>query len=389
MKNRWLILFAGIVIQTILGGIYAWSIFVPELVNNYGIGEGRCGVIFGLCIAVFTIVMILAGRFLAANGPRATALIGGVLYGLGYLTASLSNGNYLILLLGVSLLGGAGIGFGYVCPLTVGMQWFPKHKGLITGVAVAGFGGGAILLSSLATHFFESGMDVLTFFRWMAAVFGVLLILAALILDVPENAHAETAAAEPSGDIFSLAFLVCVFGIFMGTFAGLLVVGNLTPIVEYAGFSPEIAATCVSFFAVGNGAGRIAWGFFFDRIRYASIPLSLAFFAVVMPGLMMESSPVGIIVLASALLGFGFGANFVVYASALSNHFGVTAFPRLYPVCFLGYGLAGIIGPGVGGYLAEKTGGYGSALWLSFAMLAIAAILTGFGIKSLRHAPKN
>ncbi|HMA62058.1 MAG TPA: MFS transporter, partial [bacterium] len=166
MKNKWVNLIAGIIIQTILGGIYAWSIFVPHLINNYGLSKGQCGTIFGVSIAVFTLAMTLAGRILSRRGPRFTASIGAVLFLVGYLIASFSGGSFIILLVGIGLFAGSGIGFGYVCPLSVGMQWFPKHKGFITGVAVAGFGGGAIILSSVASHFLNAGMNVLIFFRW-------------------------------------------------------------------------------------------------------------------------------------------------------------------------------------------------------------------------------
>lgn len=390
MKNRWIVLIAGIVIQTILGGIYAWSIFEPPLVDGYGLTKGQCGSVFGLAVAVFTVSMIAGGRVLSARGPRLTALIGAVLYLAGYAVAAASGGNYMLLVLGVSILSGAGIGFGYVCPLTVGMQWFPKYKGLITGVSVAGFGGGAIILSSLAAHFLKGGMDVLTFFGWISGVAGGLLIVGALALAVPEGTGRSATVRSVRGDLFTWAFALSLFGIFTGTFAGLLVIGNLTPIVLNAGLSVPLAATAVSVFAVGNAAGRIIWGFLFERIRYRSIPASLACFAVVLLLLSVSSAP-WLILLCAGLLGFGFGANFVIYASALSSHFHVDSFPRLYPICFLGYGLAGVIGPGIGGYLADVTGNYDVALGVSTAMVAVAGLVTAFGIRvfATRPAPNQ
>ncbi|MFW5870102.1 MAG: MFS transporter [Candidatus Sumerlaeota bacterium] len=386
MKNRWIVLAAGILIQTILGGIYAWSIFVPYLIDDYALSKGQCGTIFGLCIATFTLSMIAGGRLLSAKGPRLTALVGAVLFLSGYLVASASGGSFLLLLLGISILSGAGIGFGYVCPLTVGLQWFPNSKGLITGVSVAGFGGGAIVLSSLATHFLDAGMDVLILFRWLAAIAGGLLILASLLLAVPWEIK-KTATTNPIlSEILTLPFLLCLFGIFMGTFSGLLVVGNLSPIALNAGLSVELAATSVSIFAVGNALGRIAWGFLFDRIRYISIPASLACFALVLMVLAVSSNTM-ILLFCAGLLGFGFGANFVIYASALSNHFDIASFPRLYPVCFLGYGLAGVTGPGIGGFLADLTGNYQTALYLSAAMVAFAALVTAAGLRVFQTQP--
>lgn len=375
MKNRWVILAAGILMQTILGGIYAWSVFVPNLIKTYSLTRGQCGSIFGFCIGVFTIVMILGGRLLIKKGPRFTALIGAILFMLGYVIASKSGGAYSILFLGIGLVSGAGIGLGYVCPLTVGMQWFPKRKGLITGVAVAGFGGGAVVLSSVASHFLNQGMDVLVFFKYLGLVLGALLILAALLLDVPEKAKENKKVESCKPYLSSKAFLLCVFSIFVATFSGLLVIGNLTPIAMGNGFVASIAVLSVSIFAIGNAVGRIMWGFFFDKLLFKAIPLSLGFFALALLMLAMAKMPV-IFLVAAALLGFGFGGCFVIYASALSRKFGTDLFPKLYPVCFLGYGLAGIIGPGIGGSLADKTGSYDMALYISIAMVLFATLVS-------------
>ncbi len=121
MKNRWLVLIAGVLIQSILGGVYAWSSLTPWF-NQYGISKAQSGFIFGVTIAVFTVAMIGAGQLVNKKGPRVTALIGALLYGCGYLLAAYSGGEYLILLLAIGGFAGAGIGFGYVCPLSVGHE---------------------------------------------------------------------------------------------------------------------------------------------------------------------------------------------------------------------------------------------------------------------------
>ena len=147
--KRWVVLMAGVVLQTILGGVYAWSAFVPALTGEHGLSNGQCGMIFGVTIAVFSVVMIPGGRLLQTLGPRITAGIGALLFAAGYVVASFSGGDFWVLVLGIGCLTGAGIGAGYVCPLTVAMKWFPSNQGLVTGVAVAGCRGGATPPSSL------------------------------------------------------------------------------------------------------------------------------------------------------------------------------------------------------------------------------------------------
>lgn len=390
MNNRWAVLGAGVLIQTILGGIYAWSTFVPWLTKTHGLSKGQCGFIFGLTIAAFAVAMTFAGRVLTTKGPRITAGIAATLFMGGYLLASVSNGSYLILLLSLGGIVGTGIGFGYVCPISVGMKWFPDKKGLVTGVSVAGFGAGAILLSSVAEYFLLADMDVLEFFRWIGIFAGIILFIAALFLVDPPSFKCGSLKSFGLSTALSVPFGIIALGMFAGTFAGLLIIGNLTPLVIKAGLTEAQAVVSVSIFAVGNALGRIVWGHVFDQLGYRSIPVSLGIFAL-LGLLLLIPLPRWLLFLAVGFLGFGFGANFVVYASAVSQYFGTDSFPRLYPICFLAYGLAGIIGPGIGGLLADFTGSYSTALYVSSAIAAMAGIMSflklhAFDLDSLQSA---
>ena len=147
---RYIILIASVVIQICLGGIYAWSELVPALEETVGLSIAQTQIIFGCLFGVFTVSMVLAGKLLYRFGPRVLAGVAGLFFGAGYLVASYSGGSFPLMLLGISLLAGIGTGTGYVCPLTTCMKWFPNHRGLVTGISMAGFGGGAVLLSALA-----------------------------------------------------------------------------------------------------------------------------------------------------------------------------------------------------------------------------------------------
>jgi OFA family oxalate/formate antiporter-like MFS transporter len=278
-----------------------------------------------------------------------------------------------MLLISLSLVSGAGIGFGYVCPLSVGMKWFPKKKGLVTGTAVAGFGGGAVILSSIAQHFLSNGMTALDFFNRYALVTGVVLLIAASILADPAP-RKKLVKHEKGDELFSTPFLIITLGMFSGTFAGLLIIGNLTSFVIEAGLSAKLAVTAVAVFSIGNAIGRVAWGQIFDYLNYKSIPISLAAFAIFSVCILF-SLPEWLLLLKVGLLGFCFGSNFVIYASSVSNIFGEESFPKLYPICFLAYGLAGSVGPGIGGYLADATGSYRLAIYLSVGLVVLTSFL--------------
>ena len=380
---KWAVLAAGCLIQMILGGIYAWSEFVPLLKSGYGLTSSQCGLIFGATIAVFTSVMIPAGRFMQRRGARVTAAIGALLFAAGYVMASLSQGDFLLLLISLSLVTGAGIGFGYICPLTVAMQWFPDKKGLVTGVSVAGFGAGAILLSVVAEYLLVTrGMDVMHVFRFIGLGCGLVALGSALFLrEPPSGSRSGTQRTSvrrmqvPTGALTSRNFLLLCLGMFCGTFAGLLVVGNLKPMALSLGLGSSTATVAISVFALGNAMGRIGWGQVHDRFgSRLTIFLSQAFLGLSMLLFLLPPAPVFVLT-AVLLTGIGFGGCFVVYASSVVDMFGIQFFPRLYPICFLWYGLAALIGPPLGGVMADATGSYGLPVIMSALLVLITAPL--------------
>ncbi|MEE8498424.1 MAG: MFS transporter [Acidimicrobiia bacterium] len=140
ITKRWTVVVGAILIQLSLGAIYAWSVFTPTL-RDSGWSKLQTQIVFSVGLATFALVMVYAGRRLKVFGPQRLAVWGGITLGTGYVIAGLGGGtNFWLVLLGVGLIGGAGIGLAYVVPIAVGMRWFPDHKGMITGAAVAGFG---------------------------------------------------------------------------------------------------------------------------------------------------------------------------------------------------------------------------------------------------------
>ncbi|MBW2599493.1 MAG: MFS transporter, partial [Deltaproteobacteria bacterium] len=148
VMNRWYVVIGAILIQLCLGAIYAWSVFTPKLTLSvakggmYGFSATQAAWIFSIGLLVFAIVMIISGRMLAITGPRKLASIGGVVLGVGYILGGLFGTSFISQLLFIGVIGGAGIGLAYVVPIAVGVKWFPDKKGMVTGLAVAGFGFG-------------------------------------------------------------------------------------------------------------------------------------------------------------------------------------------------------------------------------------------------------
>ncbi|MBN1382001.1 MAG: MFS transporter, partial [Deltaproteobacteria bacterium] len=149
IMNRWYVAIGAILIQLCLGAIYAWSVFTPKLTlaiaqgGTYGFSATQAAWIFSVGLLVFSVVMVLAGRMMQRVGPKKLAMSGGIVLGVGYVLGGMFGSSFAAQLICIGIIGGAGIGLAYVVPIAVGVKWFPDKKGMITGLAVAGFGFGA------------------------------------------------------------------------------------------------------------------------------------------------------------------------------------------------------------------------------------------------------
>ena len=373
--HRFLILLSSVLISFCLGGVYAWSAFVPALREEFGLTSAQCQTVFGVTIAVFTIAMVPAGRWLGRISPRWVAAAGGVILGLGYGIASIGGGTFGSLLMGVGVIGGIGIGLAYVCPIAVCLRWFPHHRGLITGLTVCGFGGGGIGLSWLIGSLQSAGVPTMHIFRWVGLLITLLVVPAALMLSLPSDSAKKRGPAfscNLTQIVRSRAFAAPALGMFIGTFAGLMVIGNLREIGLAAGVAPDFAMLGISLFAVGNASGRIIWGSLVDRWGKRCIPTSLLVLAAAITLKAIPNGGSASFLSGSLFCGFAFGACFVVYAAQISERFGVDLFPVVYPVIFLFYGLSGILGPVVGGMIFDTTESFVPAL-----MIAVAVAVAG------------
>ncbi len=373
--KRYRVLLASILMQGCLGGIYAWTMLAVPLSEKYGLDAARAAFIFGAAIATFSLAMVFAGRIQESRGPRLTASIGALLYGLGHLVASASGGNFTLLLTGYSIIAGTGIGFCYVCPLATCVRWFPERKGLVTGLAVGGFGIGALGLTRGVVHLLALEMDVLEILRGIGLVYGaVLLVCAAQLAWPPRDPRAErwTGRFDFGLVMRRRDFWSLVTGMFTGTFAGLLVIGNLKPMALGQGLNVTDAALAVSLFAVGNASGRIIWGMIHDRLGRLAIILSLMLMAAAI-ALLGLSGAGGGFTISAGLVGFAFGGAMVLYAVELVAVHGQESMGRIYPLIFLSYGASGILGPAIGGWLNDRFGSYFPALWL-------AGLVAGLGV---------
>ncbi len=402
IKNRWFVVVGAILIQLALGAIYAWSVFTPSLVEAEWTKAMTQGV-FATGLFFFAVVMVIAGRIMPKFGPQKVAMAGGFVLGSGYLLAGLFGGtSFIALLVFIGIIGGSGIGLAYVVPIAVGMRWFPDKKGLITGLAVAGFGFGATLWVKLAGSW--GSLIVLyglsTTFTALGAIFMIMIVLGAIWMKFPPEGWlppgytppvaADGSTATATNDFNSAEMLrtpqyYFIFVIFaFGASAGLMSIGlmKLFPMVALKAngidhvSASAIAGTAMAvFFSLANGLGRIAWGAISDKLgRKQSIIIMMATQGVFVILFQWMAGTPGLLYLGATLIGFNFGGNFSLFPTITADTFGAKFIGQNYGWVFLAYGFGGILGPIMGGYLGDM-GNFPLAFTICGVLCLIAAVI--------------
>src|SRR5258708_4544911 len=195
-SNRWIIAIAGIVMQIALGAVYAWSVFRIPLTQSYGWTVSQVTQIFELAIFMLGLAAFAGGLWMKRSGPRGIAAVAGLCYGLGWVLAGQAGGNLSLLTLSYGVLGGIGLGLGYIVPLATLIKWFPDKRGLITGLAVAGFGAGALITAPVAQRLISS-VGVSQTFTILGVVYFVLVSGSDFFMRNPPSDYRPSAWAPP------------------------------------------------------------------------------------------------------------------------------------------------------------------------------------------------
>lgn len=356
VMNRWLVVVGALLIQIALGAVYIWSVFKGPLMDKFHWEPAATNLTFSIIILVFAIGTVIFGKMQDKIGPRSVATIGGVLLGVGLVLASKTSSiGWLYITFGV--IGGLGIGAGYVCPLTTCVKWFPDKKGLITGLAVAGFGGGALVFTPVAKSFIAK-YGVLDTFAYLGIIFGICVILGAQLLKNPPPGY-KPAGWEPpvlatgkagggdfsTGDMVKTAqfYLMWVSYLF-GSAAGLMIISNALPIAKAQGLGEALAASAVMTVSVFNAAGRLIWGTVSDKLgRTKTLLIIFALCGITMIGLKALTGTS--ILLGVSLVGFCFGGYLAIYPSMTADYFGTKSLGMNYGTVFMAYGIGALLGP--------------------------------------------
>jgi len=413
--NRWLVVVGAVLIQLCLGAIYAWSVFTPYLVKApFNFSKTQTQVIFSVGLATFAVVMVLAGRWQAKSGPRIVALVGGLVLGAGYILAGLFGdglfGYFVNQVIFIGLVGGAGIGLAYVCPIAVGMKWFPDKKGLITGLAVAGFGFGALIWVKLAGSWggLLESMGVLNVFMLYGAVFAAAVVIGSTwMVNPPDGWKPEgweppvaTKAAPVAGSVDLVPAQMLrrpqFYGIWImfifSSMAGLLTIGNIKlfgiDALQESGLTAAaasaVAGTAMAvFYSIANGLGRIVWGTLSDKIgRKTALLLMCASQGLIMLVFYWMGGNQFLLYLGATIIGFNFGGNFSLFPTMTADLFGTKNLGQNYGWVFTAYGVGGIIGPIMAATIRDVWQNWLAAFVIS-GIACLVAVVIGLTLKPL------
>ena len=382
--KRYRILVAAVVMQMCLGATYAWSVFVLPLKQISDILQGTAQLPFSLFYFAFPATMIATGTLLPKIGPRRCAVVGGLLFGGGWMLAAMGRFHFTFTILGIGLMAGIGVGFAYIVPIATCVRWFPRQKGLVTGIAVAGFGGGAALVSHAAGTLMDTiGMSPFGTFGLLGILFLLLVALAGVVMENPPDSSVVVQPRLPvTGVLRDRAFVFLYLAMFAGLAAGFAVNANMKEL--YAGTGVQAGINAVAAFALANAAGRITWGWIFDRGRSTvilQINLLLQAALLMLHGLILRSET-GLLAFA-ALAGFNYGGILVLYASAAAEKWGSDRLSQIYGWLFSA-NIPAALSPIVAGVCFDRLGSFSTVLWGIGGLMACGAIALGMG-GSLRN----
>ncbi len=417
VRNRWIIVIGAILIQLALGTIYSWGTLTIFVSPYLGEVKELTVFIFGIGLLSFAITMVFAGQLQQKYGPKKIAILGGILIGIGVITSAVMN-TFIGLFITYGIIFGAGIGFGYVCPIASANKWFPDKKGLINGIAVAGFGAGSFIfnyviealanpknLETTDLNFVsEISKNMPIMFIVLGIVYLALIIGGAMTLSNPPDGWKPDGWNPPppseesgiSGIEFERSKTVKLsqFWMLWATFvlsaiSGLMVIGSYSAFAKSENDLGDLIyvigaadfALIGSLAALFNAAGRIVWGQLSDLITYKKVMLIMFTTQAILMFLYFTTNENAIyFLIMTCAIYFCFGGNFSLFPTATADLFGTKNLGPNYGIVFTAYGIAGFIGATMVSAFVSVFGSY-LILFVVMGTMSIVAAILAFFIK--------
>ena len=389
-QNRWVIAAAGVLMQIALGAVYAWSVFRIPLTRSFGWTIPQVTLTFTIAIFVLGLAAFGGGLWMRRAGPRTVALTAGVLYGLGVFLASLTDGRLWWLYGSYGVIAGVGLGLGYIVPVATLVKWFPDKRGLITGLAVAGFGAGALITAPIATRLIAE-VGVMRTFAILGAAYFVAVTGGALFMRNPPDGYAGGArrgqtpsdTVRPRVEASTLAdalrswqWYALWMLLFLNTTAGIAVISQAAPMFqEITSISAARAASIVGIISIANGAGRLLWAWLSDLVGRRPVFLAMFLLQALAFWLLPSAHSLERFAALTVVVLLCYGGGFGTMPAFAADYFGVENVGSIYGLMLTAWGVAGVLGPTLMATLRERSGGYDAALRLIAGLMLLSAVI--------------
>ncbi len=391
LRNRWVIAIAAVIMQICLGAVYGWSVFVKPLIALEHWQLTNVSYTFTLAIFFLGIGTIIGGLWQDRVGPRRVATVAGVVYGIGYLLSGFAVRSHSLwgLYVGYGVISGIGMGMGYITPVATLVKWFPDRRGLMTGVAVAGYGAGALIFSPIAARMIQNTGVPPTF--WAFGIVYLILVVAAAQFYANPPQGWRPAGWEPRSAValaasrvdFSVTqamktwqFWLLWFMLFLNVSAGIMIISQASPIAQQmVGMTPVAAAAMVGLISIFNGTGRVFWAWVSDLIGRAPVYFLLYAIQAVIFFTLTSVHNLTLFSIMFAIIGLCYGGGFGTMPSFTADFFGPKYMGGIYGWILLAWGAGAIPSPILIARVRQNTGAYGPAIHVIAIVMVCSLIL--------------
>ncbi|MET7322563.1 OFA family MFS transporter [Streptomyces sp. NPDC005549] len=401
--SRWLVPPAALSVHLSIGQAYAWSVFKPPLESALGLSGTQSALPFQLGIVMLGLSAAFGGTLVERHGPRWAMTVALVCFSSGFLLSALGAAveQYWLIVLGYGFVGGIGLGIGYISPVSTLIKWFPDRPGMATGIAIMGFGGGALIASPWSAQMLKSfGTDssgIALAFLVHGLTYAVFMLLGVLLVRVPrpregadgrpaplEGVQVSARSAMRTPQFWLLWIVLC-----MNVTAGIGILEKAAPMITdfFADTSTPVSATAaagfVALLSAANMAGRIGWSSASDLIGRKNIYrvyLGVGALMYTLIALFGDSSKPLFVLCALVVLSF-YGGGFATAPAYLKDLFGTYQVGAIHGRLLTAWSLAGVLGPLIVNWIAdhqEEAGRHGSALYGTSFLIMIGLLVVGF-----------
>ena len=387
--NRWWIAFAGVLLQMALGAVYAWSVFRVPLAKQFGWTISQVTLTFTIAIMVLGFASFFGGLWLKRVGPRVVAMTGGALYGLGIFLASFSNHGLWWLYLTYGLIGGIGLGFGYIVPVAVLLKWFPDKRGLMTGIAVGGFGAGALVTAPIATRLIQS-VGVLQTFAYLGVAYLIVTVASGFFMRNPPDGWkpegwtpTQKELSQKTARDFTLPEALKTWQwwalwllLFLNTSAGISLISQEAPMFqEFAKVTAIAAAGMVGIVSIGNALGRVFWAWVSDTLGRKMTFAGMFVLQILLFWFLPSLHSIASVTIVGFIILMCYGGGFGTMPAFAADYFGPTNVGPIYGLMLTAWGFASAFGPLLIAHMRQASGTYVGGLHVISVVMTVSALL--------------